>query len=183
MLSNVKIVTLDYTDTSIFLEKLKFELATKFHCEISNLPDNYGYSKPWGLLSMIKSSAIDTYQLIYHHDNFWAATGGRIVSHNGEKIYQGSFRGFSSQSNRHVGLGVSSLVNLYNTKYQIERAKVHGCSKFIISFNEHNQRLFRVTHNILLPKSLPDFQFIASERMEIFNNTPQWLITLDLRML
>ena len=145
-----------------------------------DIPENYGTEHPWSLLSLIRDDAIDTYQLIYVNDKFWTATGGMIREFGGNKVYQAVFRGFSNAENRHKGLGVVSYTHLYSTKYQIERAKELGCHSVIISFNDYNYKLFDITQKYMLPKTLPEHKFIASDEPIMFNGVEQWLLTLRL---
>jgi len=160
-----------------FTDKLKQALNLRFGNE---LPENYGYLYPWSLLSLIRDDAIDTYQLLYVNDKFWTGAGGIVREFNNEKVYQAGFRVFSYSDPRHKGLGVKPYNHKYCTTYQIERAKLNGCSKLILSFNDYNYQLFQVNIKYLLPKAFPDYKFVASSKPILFNGVEQWLLTLNL---
>jgi hypothetical protein len=170
-------ITLTKENKGEFTDMLTKALIDKFG---EDIPENYGTEHPWSLLSLIRDDAIDTYQLIYVNDKFWTATGGMIREFGGNKVYQAVFRGFSNAENRHKGLGVVSYTHLYSTKYQIERAKELGCHSVIISFNDYNYKLFDITQKYMLPKTLPEHKFIASDEPIMFNGVEQWLLTLRL---
>ncbi len=170
-------ITLSKENKDKFVDMLKRALIDKFGEEI---PENYNYTHPWSLLSLLRDDAIDTYQLLYVNEKFWTATGGIVREFNGNKVYQAVFRGFSDADNRHKGLGVKSYTHLHNTKYQIERAKELGCHSVIISFNDYNYKLFELTKKYMLPKALPEHTFTASSKPIMFNGVEQWLLTLEL---
>ncbi len=170
-------ISLTPENKSEFTLKLRTALADKFG---TDLPDNYGYEHPWSLLSMIRDNTIDSYQLLYVNGKFWTGTGGIVREFNGDKVYQAVFRGFSNANDRHKGLGIKSYTHMCNTKSQIERAKELNCNSVVISFNDYNYKLFKITHQYMLPKSLPEYKFIASATMVMFNEVEQWMLTLPL---
>jgi hypothetical protein len=170
-------VTLTKENKSEFTTKLKLALIEKFG---ENIPENYSNLHPWSLLSLIRDETIDTYQLLYVNDKFWTATGGMIREFEGNKVYQAVFRGFSNAENRHKGLGVKSYTHMYNTTYQIERAKNLNCDSVIISFNDYNYTLFVLNQRYLLPKAFPNHTFVASNEPVMFNGVEQWLLTMKL---
>ena len=176
-MDKIEMITLTKENKSEFIDKLKRALYEKFG-EV--LPENYGTVHPWSLLSLIKDDVIDTYQLIYVNDKFWTATGGMIREFLGNKVYQAVFRGFSVADNRHKGLGVKSYTHMYNTAYQIERAKELNCHSVIISFNDYNYKLFELNQRYLLPRAFPNHTFIASTTPVMFNGVEQWLLTMKL---
>jgi glycerophosphoryl diester phosphodiesterase len=176
-MDKVEMIVLTKENKSEFTTKLKLALIEKFG---ENVPENYSTLHPWSLLSLIRDETIDTYQLLYVNDKFWTATGGMIREFNGNKIYQAVFRGFSNADNRHKGLGIKSYTHMHNTRYQIQRAKDLNCDSVIISFNDYNYKLFEVTQKYMLPKALPEYKFIASERPVMLNGVEQWLLTLSL---
>jgi len=176
-MDKVEMVTLTKENKSEFTIKLKLALIEKFG---ENIPENYSTLHPWSLLSLIRDEKIDTYQLLYVNDKFWTATGGMIREFEGNKVYQAVFRGFSNADNRHKGLGVKSYTHMYNTTYQIERAKNLNCDSVIISFNDYNYTLFVLNQRYLLPKAFPNHTFVASNEPVMFNGVEQWLLTMKL---
>jgi hypothetical protein len=180
-MDKITLINLENTDRQVFLEILKRELKSVLG---DDLPENYGDSVNWGLIKLVEDNMIDSYQLIYVDDIFWAGSGGMIRYVDGQMIYQAGFRGFSN-SNTDMRLfkshiGCKSYVHKYNTKYQLERARMIGCHKMIMSFNEYNSRLFRITKDYHLPKVFRKEAFQVSEKMINFNGVPQWLITFEL---
>lgn len=173
-------ITLTNEGKEDFIVKLKIALCNKFKCNIDDLPENYGYNKPWSLLSLIENDELDTYQLLYVNDKFWTATGGIVREFNGEKVYQAVFRGFSYAEPRHKGLGVKSYTHMHNTKYQLSRAKKLGCKKLIISFNDYNKQLFDLNQRYLIPRAFPEHKFVASSEPVLFNGVEQWLLILNI---
>jgi hypothetical protein len=176
----IKMISLNKKNKKQFLEKITIALENKFKTTVDNLPENYGYQNPWSLLSLIENEKIDTYQLLYVNDKFWSGSGGIIRSFNGEHIYQAAFRGFTYADGRHKGLGIKSYTHMYNTKFQIKRAKENKCSKVIMSFNDYNYKLFLLTQKYSLPRVFPENTFVPSKNMVIFNEVPQWLLTMDI---
>jgi hypothetical protein len=176
-MDKIEMLTLTDENKSEFTSKLEKALYDRFG---EKGYDNYGNLTPWSLLNLIKDNVIDTYQLLYVNDNFWTGSGGIIRDFNGEKVYQAGFRTFSYAFDRHRGLGVKPYNHIYNTSYQIERAKFHKCSKVILSFNDHNYQLFQVNIKYLLPRAFPDYNFVPSDEPVLFNGVAQWLLTLDL---
>lgn len=170
-------LTLTNENKGEFTDRLKLALYDRFD---KDLHDNYGYTHSWSLLSLIRDNAIDTYQLLYVNDKFWTGAGGIVREFNGEKIYQAGFRVFSYASGRHKGLGVKPYNHIYNTAYQIERAKLNNCSKVILSFNDYNYQLFQINIKYLLPRAFPNYKFVPSAKPVLFNGIDQWLLTLDL---
>jgi hypothetical protein len=176
-MDKVEMIVLTKENKNEFTEKLNLALIEKFG---KNIPENYSILQPWSLLSLIRDEAIDTYQLLYVNDKFWTATGGMIREFAGNNVYQAVFRGFSNADNRHKGLGVKSYTHMYNTRYQIERAKALNCDSVIISFNDYNYNLFVLNQRYLLPRAFPDHTFVASSEPIMFNGVKQWLLTMKL---
>lgn len=173
---NINIVTLSEDNKSDFLVLLKTALESKFE----TIPENYGYEKPWSLMSLITSNEIDTYQLLYVNDKIWAGSGGIVRYLDDEKVYQAGFRGFSNTTKHHPGLRPKFYIHKYNTLIQIERAKLNGCSKVILSFNEHNYQLFKLTDSVILPQSGLKDLFKPSSTTVLLNGVPQWLLTYNI---
>ena len=176
-MDKVVMTTLTKENKSEFSDMLKLALIDKFG---DNIPENYGTSRPWSLLSLVRDDALDTYQILYVNDKFWTATGGIVREFRGNKVYQAVFRGFSNADKRHKGLGIKSYTHIHNTKFQIERAKALGCYSVIISFNDYNYKLFDLTKKYMLPRALPEYTFTASTEPIMFNGVQQWLLTLEL---
>lgn len=181
-MDKITLINLENTDRQVFLETLKRELKSVLG---DDLPENYGDKVDWGLIKLVEDNVIDSYQLIYVDDIFWGGSGGIIRHIDNQMIYQAGFRGFSN-SNTDMRLfkshiGCKSYVHKYNTKYQLERARSLNCHKMLLSFNEYNSRLFRITRDYHLPKVFKDREFHVSEKMVDFNNVPQWLITFELQ--
>lgn len=179
-MDKIDMLTLTAENKEWFLEQLTKELCDKFETTVNNLPELYGYTFTWSLLSLIQSDAIDTYQLLYINDKIWTGSGGMIREFNGDKVYQSALRAFSVQESRHTGLGVNAYMHQYSSTYQIERARMHGCTSVIWSFNDYNSRLFEVNRRYLIPKAFPNYKFTSTTEMVQFNNTPQYLIILNL---
>jgi hypothetical protein len=176
-MDKVEMLALTKENKSEFVEKLKQALTEKFGDE---LPENYSTLHPWSLLNLINNDMVDTYQLLYVNNKFWTATGGIIREFDGNKVYQAVFRGFSVADNRHKGLGVKSYTHMYNTSYQIQRAKELNCHSVIISFNDYNYKLFEINQRYLLPRAFPNHTFVASNEPILFNGVKQWLLTMKL---
>jgi hypothetical protein len=178
-----KIDILSLTDENkyFFVDVLKKELCDRFGTSVEDLPELYGYAKPWSLLNLVENGSIDSYQLLYVNDKIWTGSGGMIREFQGEKVYQSGFRAFSVQEHRHTGLGVNAYMHQYSSTFQIDRAKITGCSKVIWSFDSHNYRLFKVNCRYLIPKAFPNYKFTIHDDQVEFNNSPQHLIILDLK--
>lgn len=176
-MEKIKLVTLSSENKNEFLEELKAALYTKFGDDI---PENYGHAHDWSLMNLILSDEIDTYQLLFVDDKFWTGTGGIVRNFNDAKVYQAAFRGFSMAGKINTGLGVKTPTFVHCLGYQIERARINNCSSVVLSFNDHNKRLFEVTRKYTLPKSFPAGVWLASDKPVLFNGVDQWLITMKL---
>lgn len=176
-MDKITLVNLENTEKNNFLSILKYELEKKFK---PNNDINYGEDVSWGLISLIKTSSIDSYQLIYVNDKIWVGSGGIIRQFKGKKIYQAGFRAFSLAGNYRTSIGSKSYSHEYNTVYQIKRAKKLGCEELILSFNEYNEKLYKITRDYHLPKIFGSNAFKDSVNMENFNEVPQWLLTMSL---
>lgn len=179
-MDKIDMLSLTEENKYFFSEQLKNELCSRFGTTVEELPELYGYAKPWSLLSVIESNSIDTYQLLYVNDKIWTGSGGIVQEFRGEKIYQSGYRAFSVQEHRHTGLGVNAYMHRYSSTYQIARAKILGCTSVIWSFDPHNYRLFQVNHKYLIPKAFPNLKFTVYEEPVEFNYVPQHLIILNL---
>ena len=164
-----------------FVDELKKELCARFDTTVEELPELYGYAKPWSLLNLVETGSIDSYHLLYVNDKIWTGSGGMIREFSGEQVYQSGFRAFSVQEHRHTGLGVNAYMHQYSSTLHITKAKEIGCSKVIWSFDSHNYRLFQVNHKYLIPKAFPNYKFTIHDDPIEFNNSPQHLIILDLK--
>jgi hypothetical protein len=177
----VEVVNLSKENKDIFLERLTYCLLDYFKCEYTDLPDNYGDKNPWSLINLIKNDDLDSYTMVFVNDFFWGGSGGILRDFNGEKIYQGGFRWFSNAENAARGLGsVKSYNHIHSIGHQLERAKINGCTKYIISFNDYRYRYMLISKNYHFKKVFPDIDFKPSSEMIMFNNVPQWLLTVDL---
>jgi hypothetical protein len=176
-METVRMLALTTENKSEFIDTLRAELFNKFGKDI---PENYSDTHKWSLISLIESDTIDSYQMLYVNDKFWMASGGMVREFNGEKVYQAGFRAFKSASNLPKGLYFPTFVHDNNTKFQIERAKQHGCKSVIISFNDYNERLFKLTYQTILPKVFPKDTFVPSDTLIEFNGVPQWILTMKL---
>ena len=179
-MDKIDMLTLTEENKEFFVEQLKKELCERFSCKVEELPELYGYTQPWSLLSLIESGEIDTYQLLYVNDNIWTGSGGIVREYGGERIYQSGFRAFSVQQYRHTGLGVNAYMHQYSSTYQISRAKMHDCSSVIWSFDPHNYKLYKINCKYLIPKAFPNYKFTFCDDPVEFNYSPQHLIILDL---
>lgn len=177
---SIKLISTVETPIEFFMPIIEDELAKIFRCDINNLPENYGRKTNWSLLNLIELNQLDMYQLIYVDDKFWVGSGGIIRNFQDESIYQGGFRGFSSTRSASSGMGSYSYVHKFNTTQQIERAKYYGCKKFILSFNTHNERLYKITRDYHLPKVFGKNAFVDSHDQIEFNGVNQWLLTMYL---
>jgi len=178
-----KIDMLSLTDENkyFFVDELKKELCARFDTTVEELPELYGYAKPWSLLNLVETGSIDSYHLLYVNDKIWTGSGGMIREFSGEQVYQSGFRAFSVQEHRHTGLGVNAYMHQYSSTLHITKAKEIGCTKVIWSFDSHNYRLFQVNHKYLIPKAFPNYKFTIHDDPIEFNNSPQHLIILDLK--
>jgi hypothetical protein len=173
---NINVVSLTKDNKAEFLLLLEDALRFKFE----SIPENYGREKPWSLISLILNDEIDTYQLLYVNGKIWAGSGGIIRQFNDEKVYQAGFRGFSTTTKHQPGLGSKFYIHKYNTLIQIERAKVNNCKKVILSFNDYNYQLFKLTGSVILPQSGLQNLFEPSVEPILFNGVQQWLLTYDI---
>lgn len=160
---------------------LRAELLKSFSVSrIEDLPENYGNSKNWSLLNIIND--LDSYTLLYVDNNFWSGSGGRILSDNS---YQACVRMFTNLSNLSEGLSRPAHTMNYSLPYQIDRARLAGCSRVIMTFNEHRYELFKaMSHNIISEKRNNILkivkEFKASPHTEIINGVNQWILELKL---
>lgn len=181
-MDKITLINLENTDRQVFLETLKRELKSVLG---EDLPENYGDKVDWGLIKLVEDNLIDSYQLIYVDDIFWAGSGGIIRYIDDQMIYQAGLRTFSNNNFDAVKLkphvGSKSYLHKYNTKYQLERARLLKCHRMVLSFNEYNTRLYKVIRDYHLPKVFKDECFKSSEEMINFNGVPQWLLTLELQ--
>jgi hypothetical protein len=120
-----KIDILSLTDENkyFFVDVLKKELCGRFVTSVEELPELYGYTKPWSLLNLVETNSIDSYHLLYVNDKIWTGSGGMIREFQGEKVYQSGFRAFSVQEHRHTGLGVNAYMHQYSSALHITKAK------------------------------------------------------------
>ena len=175
--NNITILSLHECNKNFFIDNLKSALHTIFGDEI---PENYGEDKPWSLLSLLKKNEIDTYQLMYLNDLIWTGAGGIIREFKQKKVYQAMFRGFSCAGQINNGLGIKTPTFVYCLNHQIERAKINNCESVILSFNEYNERLYKMTKNYTLPKTfLSGIWQSFSEPIE-FNGVKQWLLVMNI---
>ena len=68
---------------------------------------------------------------------------------------------------------------------QVKRATMLKCSKFILSFNDYNFKLFKLMQKFLLNPSVNKvdpllFGLKPLPEMVIINNTPQWVLEMKL---
>lgn len=164
-----------------FTELLIGSLTRVFGCKVDELPENYNKECPWGLLRLLDTKQVADYYLILVDGQVWAGVGGMIRQFEGQQIYQAAFRGFSCARYINTGLGMKSLVHKYVTGTQIDQARSMGCESLIISFNEHNKRLFEITHKYIMPRALPQIEWAISDSSVIFNGVPQWLMAHKLQ--
>lgn len=174
---NIETIRLSDSNHFEFLNILEKELNEVFDKEIL---ENYGRKYPWSLLSLIENNLVDSYQLIYVDKKFWGGSGGRIINWNNKKVYQAGFRGFAKTRLIQTGLGASSLMHEYNTKHQIERAIINKCSSVILSFNDHNKKLFEITYKYHLPKIFGKKAFVPLAEKTPFNGVEQWILMMSL---
>lgn len=181
-MDNIFLLNMEKVYKNSFIEIVREKLEMKFGNDIEI---NYSDQVDWGLLRMLQDNKLDSYQLIYVNYKFWSGSGGIIREFNGKKIYQAGFRGFyisthnSEPLNR--GLGHRSLTHEYNTRYQILRAKKNRCQEIIMSFNEHNEKLFKITRDYHLPKVFGSGVWKTNNELQLFNGVPQWLISMTLK--
>ena len=177
-MDRIFLLNLEKIDKTKFLSILKDEIELTFKGKVE---ENYTDKREWSLIPLIEKNKIDSYQLIYINDQFWSGSGGMIREWRDKKIYQAGFRGFSNMSSFKRGLGSQSYTHKYNTTYQVKRAKESGCDEIILSFNLHNEKLFRVTRDYHLPKVFgKDVWQDGIEPVE-FNGVLQWLLMMSLK--
>lgn len=174
---NINVLTLSAENKEHFTDMLQQALIFKFGDDI---PENYSYSKPWGLLSLIKNDELDTYQLLYMYDKIWTGSGGIVRDYEGKKIYQAMFRGFSCAGASNAGLGIKTPTFVYCLEHQINRARINKCESVILSFNIHNERLYKVTRDYTLPKTFSLETWDSNSEPVMFNGVLQWLLTMKL---
>lgn len=168
---------------NILCEQLLMKYKVK---NISELPENYSNLLPWSLFRLIEDNSLDIYQLLFINKKFWGSSGGIIRTIDNQKIYQAGFRTISA-SHRNVrrGLGTTPYLNRFCISEQIKRAKLAKCSKVVISFNEHNYRLFRLVqayHNKRKFERNDEIMenFKPTETPVMFNGVLQWLLEMNL---
>jgi hypothetical protein len=177
-MDKIFLLNLEKTSKLKFLSILKDELNFKFN---NNIDSNYSDTEAWSLLNLIQEDKIDCYQLIYVNNLLWVGSGGMIRMHNDKKIYQAGFRAFSNASMYNNAIGIKSYSHEYNTKYQISRAINAGCEDIVLSFNLHNEKLFRITRDYHLPKVFGEDVWKSSNEPIKFNGVEQWLLTMSLK--
>lgn len=178
--NDIRMYSLESDNRTEFTETLCNVLCEKFGTTIENLPENYGFSKPWSLLKLIITKEIDTYQILYVNNIVWAGSGGIVREYAGKCVYQAGFRGFARAKSTHMGLGSRFFIHEYNTPYQISRAIENKCESVILSFNEHNYKLFQLTKNHIIPKALLPYKFVPSPEPVMFNGVLQWILEAEL---
>ena len=148
---NFKLIELSQESKTEFINTVEINLRIKFGTDI---PENYTRETPWSLLSLLENDAIDSYCMLYLNDEFWSAGGGIVREFNGDRVYQAGFRGFSAQTIRsdwaERGTGTKSYTWQYIIHRQINRAIELKCDKVIISFNDYNVKLFKISKFHLL---------------------------------
>lgn len=159
-----------------FIALVEQSLTKLFNCDKDQLPENYSQSWRWGLLNLLTTDIMSDYYLLLQNGQVWAGAGGIVRFFNEEKIYQAGFRGFSCAKFMHSGLGMKSLLHHWITREQISYARSLNCTALIISFNEHNRRLFEITHKYIMPRSLPEIKWEVAKNLTDFNRVPQWLM-------
>lgn len=163
------------------VSKLRTALTTVFDKPLDQLPENYGHAVPWGLLRLLDEGMLDCYYLVYVDQEFWSGSGGIVRDYEGKKVYQAGFRAFSKTRGVSHGLGSNSYTHEYSTMRQIYRAKALGCHSVILSFNEHNRRLYDLTRRYHIPKVFGhEHKFTASSKLQLFNGVMQWLLVMYL---
>lgn len=184
---SVEILTLSPENKIEFIKNLTAVLFQKFEVsDVSDLPENYSNAKPWSLLRMLAEDALDIYQILFVNGQVWGACGGILRADGDRVIYQAGFRTISvSHKFVRKGLGTTPYLNRYCISQQIQRAKDMGCSKVIISFNDHNRRLFDLVQKYHNKKKFKDNDkimsgFVATDKPVMFNGVPQWLLEMNL---
>lgn len=164
-----------------FKNLLNKELLKSFSVtKIEDLPENYGNSKDWSLLNML--GKLDSYTLLYVDNNFWSGSGGRILKDNS---YQACVRMFTNFNNLSEGLTRPPHTMNYSLPYQIERAKLAGCFRIIMTFNEYRYELFKAMTRYVISEKRNKVlnvvqKFKPLESTEIINGVNQWVLELKL---
>ena len=163
------------------LEKLHKALLKSFSVSrLEDLPENYGNSKNWSLLNIL--DLLDSYTLLYVDDNFWSGSGGRILEDNS---YQACVRMFTNFNNLSEGLTRPAHTMNYTLPYQIERAKLAGCPRVVLTFNEYRFELFKAMSRYIISEKRNKVSSMVKEfkplsEPEIINNVNQWVTELKL---
>lgn len=188
MSDRIEVITLNQQNKKGFITKLRTELYSKFDVKCDeDLHENYSNDKSWSLLKMINENRIDTYQLVYINDKFWGASGGVVREYEaGLKTYQAGFRTFTQAQTIHTGLGMKPYITALCVRHHIERAKATDCDKVVLSFNEHNKRLFDLVCKYHHKRALLGVNelmknFIPSSQPVLFNGVMQWLLEMNLK--
>lgn len=163
------------------INRLCEELLKSFSVSnIEDLPENYGNSKSWSLLSML--DILDSYTLLYIDNIFWSGSGGRVLEDNS---YQACVRMFTNFNNLSEGLSRPAHTMNYSLPYQINRARLKGCSRVIMTFNEHRYELFNAMSRYIISDKRNKVLEIVKEfrplsKTEIVNGISQWVLELKL---
>jgi hypothetical protein len=180
-MDNIDVLVLSSNNKAEFTEKLIAGLTEYFEADVDTLPDNYGYKHPWSLLSLLRDDKLDIYALVYVNSRIWGGSGGIVRYIDNEKIYQGGFRWFSNAENLVQGLGcMKAYIHTHTMTEQFKRAREQGCAKYILSFNDYNQRLFEISRKYHLRKAFPGVEFKPSPGPVMFNGVLQQLLIVDL---
>lgn len=174
-----RLVTLSFANKKDFLIELEKALCNKFNTTVENLPENYGGSVNWGLLSMIRNNEIDTYQLLYRNGAAYSGSGGVIRQYDNTKVYQGLFRGFSMAGMVTKHLQSSSITLTEMIPHQLSRAIGNDCKKLIFSYNDYNHRLY-LLHKYVIGKKFSNLNPSTFTEMKLFNGVNQWMIECSL---
>lgn len=169
------------SDHRTFIDTLEREMHYAWG---DTIHDNYGREKYWGLLALLEEKKIDSYTMLYVNDLFRGGSGGRVRDWRGRKVYQGGFRGFSTQVTNNLlkdKLGSTRYMYTHNLTYQISRAKMNDCSSIVLTFNDYNERLYRVIRDYHLPKVFGKDSFITYSEPQKFNGIDQWILEMYLK--
>lgn len=168
-------------DKTAYISTLETELIKRWGED--NIPENYGRTVGWGLLSLLEADAVDDYTLLWVDGQCWSGAGGIIRTHDDGLLYQALFRLFSNATGKWGALGMRAYTYQYTLPYQVERAKQCGCDEIVIGLNASSEyaQLYNVVKKCHLPKVFGKDFWTPVHEPVLFNGVYQWLFKAKLK--
>lgn len=166
----------DY-ELGCFVIEVENRLTDKFRCIRENLPDNYGDTKSWGLLSKLRRREFLSYTLLYVNGELWSGSG---VVHawfprEDSIVHQVGWRMFLNSNARSLYVPPYTITEVL--PQQVSNAR-ELTSTVIMTFNTYNRHLFLVMRKRLESAKAGELRgkFVALPNTEIVNNVDQFVL-------